>query len=173
LDGEEVAMITVFVVFTVTFIAIWTLTDNKIISSIVWSLIMTSLLLWITFGIWGYDRNISKDYQVACEDIYSLSVTTEVNGSFVLGCGSIDSRMYYTFYIKDNSDLYNMSKVEVSRTSIKLDSSQTPKMIKVVYRYTATPCTIFGGDPSSKEIDTGKRILVVPSNTIRQEYKVN
>ena len=163
----------IIVTFLVVFILVWMLTNNKVIGSIIWSIIMTSFLLWFTFGLWGYDRDISEEYQVPCDDIYSLNISTEVHGSFVLGFGSVGSETYYTFYTKDSNDLYKMSKVGVNRTLIKLDSSQSPKMVKVVQLISSTPCTIFGGNKSSHEYDTGKRILVVPSNTIRQEYKVN
>lgn len=158
---------------TLLFLIIYATTDLHFKESIVTTLIFASLLLYFTFGFWGYNHQSSPEYQVACEDIYSLSVTTEVNGHFILGSGSVNSTMYYVFYTKDDNDLYKMSKAAVGNTLIKLDSSQTPKLTKVVQRITKIPDTIFGGTQESYEVDTYKRILIVPNNTIRQEYKVN
>lgn len=160
--------------FLIVFILCYLASNSEsILARIMSSLLMSSLAMVLSFGIWGYDSKMSEDYQVPVDDIYSLSITTEVSGTFVLGCGSIDSNAYYTFYTKDSNNLYKMSKVGVDGTLIKLDSSQTPKLVKVVRMITEKPCTIFGGNESSREHDTGKRILVVPNNTIRQEYKVN
>lgn len=166
-------MIALLILFTVVFIVIYLGCVVTIKECTVSTIVVTSIILYLTFGFWGYNHAISDEYQVPVDDIYSLSITTEVSGNFVLGCGSIDSTAYYTFYTKNNDGLYKMSKVNVGNTLIKLDSSQNPKLVKVVHKYTATPCTIFGGNETTEERDTGKRILVVPANTIRQEYKVN
>jgi hypothetical protein len=166
-------MTAVLILFTIVFIVIYIGCTVTIKECTVATIVISSLMMYLSFGFWGYDHVISDDYQVPTDDIYSLSITTEVSGNFVLGCGSIDSTAYYTFYTKNSDGLYRMSKTSVGNTLIKLDSTQSPKLVKVVYRYTATPCTVFGGNETVEERDTGKRILVVPANTIRQEYKVN
>jgi hypothetical protein len=48
----------------------------------------------------------SKNYtleEVNSNNIVSLNNHQSVSGSFVLGCGSIDSKEYYMYFIKDNN----------------------------------------------------------------------
>lgn len=136
-------------------------------------IIAITLLACFTFNMWGYDYKESEKYYEDVYEIYSLNLQTQVSGNFVLGCGSVESEDYYTFYIKNNDNDYKLSKVKTNRTAIRMDSTVQPKLVKQVYKITKTPCTMFGGEKTEEINDTYRYLLIVPNNTIRQEYKVN
>ena len=57
--------------------------------------------------------------------IYSLDFGGEVSGSFVLGTGSIDTDLYYYFYLQDQDGAYHLRKTLVDNSRIFMDDSIT------------------------------------------------
>jgi hypothetical protein len=140
--------------------------------AIVYSIIAI-ICAWFVFPLWGYECQVSDKYYVDQYYIYSLSLREHAEGTFVLGCGSVDSNSYYTFYTKDSNENYKLSRVPTAEALIHMDSSQQPKVMQKAYKRTRIPCTIFGGTQEEAIVNTEEYLLVVPDDTIKQEFKVN
>lgn len=51
--------------------------------------------------------------EIVYNNIYSLTRENETSGHFVLGCGNVNTDTYYYFYVKKNTDTYQLTKLKV------------------------------------------------------------
>ena len=87
-------------------------------------------------------------------EIVSLERSNNVEGSFFLGCGNVDSVEYYYFYTLTNKG-YKLEKKSQDGTYIVEDDNTVPCLKEI------------------KETNTWNEyyVLVVPTNTIVREFK--
>lgn len=64
---------------------------------------------------------IDKTYYLEC-----LQDGNSINGSFFLGCGSVNGKMVYTYYYQDG-DCYKMDQIDYDNVSIKYSEGR-PKI---------------------------------------------
>ncbi|MDD3019824.1 MAG: hypothetical protein PHX61_02435 [Alphaproteobacteria bacterium] len=140
------------------------------------------LIVLISLGYIGYTVGPGVVYTfnsysqstpvITNESIYSLTSGSGVQGSFFLGCGNVNSIMYYEFYSK-SGDAYYISKVPADGTAVYMDENQAPYLKTTTWIYTIhhPDGKITGG---GKDYSQGvKYELHVPSETIKQTFALN
>jgi len=70
----------------------------------------------------------SEIIEVQYDHIYSLRLNNEVSGHFFLGSGKVGSDSYYYFYIKNDHDAYQLTKVKADGSVYLKESNETPKV---------------------------------------------
>jgi len=70
----------------------------------------------------------SEIIEVQYDHIYSLKLNNEVSGHFFLGSGKVGSDSYYYFYIKNDHDAYQLTKVKADGSVYLKESNETPKV---------------------------------------------
>lgn len=122
-------------------------------------ILILAVLFWL---IGGFICEASKPLQFDRSiPIVSLETQNAIEGNFVLGCGYVREKPVYYFYIKNkdgNYELWNSSSIcgyDFPHTELKLTDKEDPKI--ELYEN-----TFFS-----------KIILVVPTNTIRQNFNGN
>lgn len=101
------------------------------------------------------------------EKIFSITLTKQMEGSFILGSGSFEDKPYYYFYKEAQDGLQGkiLSKVPAEETSIQETDSISP-----VYRKFGTRVK----DCSNCRCGTSyKGTLFVPSDTVKLKFNVN
>lgn len=102
-------------------------------------------------------------------NIVSLKDNNNVSGNFLLGSGSINGEMKYTFYYEENG-FYKMKQIDVNNTSIKYSND-----IKVErYREEATESFInyFAIDDLENESNMSY-IIYIPEGSIKNNYTLD
>ena len=100
----------------------------------------------------------------------NLSDNSGVEGSFFLGCGSINNKMSYSFYAKDQkSDMFSLETIPSDNAKIKY-SSERPRL--ETYHY--EPIT----NKSQKRFgywkdDGPHHIFYIPNGSISNTFKLN
>ena len=70
----------------------------------------------------------SEIVEVQYDHIYSLKLNNEVSGYFALGTGKVGTDSYYYFYIKNDHDAYQLTKVKADGSVYLKESNETPKV---------------------------------------------
>lgn len=102
-------------------------------------------------------------------NIVGLKDNNNVNGDFLLGSGSINGEMKYTFYYEENG-FYKMKQIDVNNTSIKYSND-----IKIErYREEATESFInyFAIDDLENESNMSY-IIYIPEGSIKNNYTLD
>lgn len=85
-------------------------------------------LLWLFVNLCLYHFIFVEHIQTKY-DIVSISDGTNLNGSFVLGCGTIKEESYYYYYQKEITGGYTQHKVLTKQTTIFEDANEYPFVI--------------------------------------------
>lgn len=72
----------------------------------------------------------SEIVEVQYDHIYSLNLNNEVSGYFFLGSGKVGTDSYYYFYIKNDHDAYQLTKVKADGSVYLKESNETPKVVE-------------------------------------------
>lgn len=102
------------------------------------SIILTIYDRYIWRGIWGAFLGICalgivsmisaaiyggvvgvETVEVESTPIYSIGLRDRTEGSFMLGCGSVDTRTVYSYYVKDEDDFFILKRTYCSDTKLK------------------------------------------------------
>ena len=70
----------------------------------------------------------SEIVEVQYDHIYSLNLNNEVSGHFFLGSGKVGTDSYYYFYIKNDHDAYQLTKLKADGSVYLKESNETPKV---------------------------------------------
>ena len=70
----------------------------------------------------------SEIVEVQYDHIYSLKLNNEVSGHFFLGSGKVGTDSYYYFYIKNDHDAYQLTKVKADGNVYLKESNDIPKV---------------------------------------------
>lgn len=100
-------------------------------------------------------------------EIVSLQDNSSTEGSFFLGCGSINGSMKYVFYYKSDES-YKMFMVDYYMAEIVLtDKKSYNKQIRTVKTDALINKFAFGSLPENRYV------FYVPSGTIKQSYSLD
>ena len=105
--------------------------------------------------------------------IVSLSNGTEAQGSFTLGCGSIEEVPYYYFFKEVAKDTYKIDKVNANETVIKETTNRVPCL--AWNEVTKKSVLAFRTGFELFDVNTlkeGNNILYVPKGTVVKEFAV-
>ena len=102
-------------------------------------------------------------------NIESLQDGNSVNGNFLLGCGSVNGKMKYSFYYQYN-DGYKMQQLDIDDVVVKY-SDKTPVVIE--HKTTMVDpkkafINYFAIDDNSKTYD-----IYIPKGTIKTNYNLD
>lgn len=64
-------------------------------------------------------------------NIVSIKRSAEVEGSFCLGSGYVDSKQYYFYYCEVEPNKFKLGKIETDRSYIIEDNDKTPSIYKL------------------------------------------
>lgn len=111
---------------------------------------LVNALLGLSLGLlvgslFGLFLNLFVKGEYKTVDSVQLAVlndNTGINGSFTLGCGTIDNTMFYAYYEKDkNSEEYTLKTIECKKATIKnITDGSLPRLETQGY----IPTTTFG-----------------------------
>ncbi|MFA5323207.1 MAG: hypothetical protein WC373_11095 [Smithella sp.] len=90
------------------------------------SIVITTILLYGTGDNPQYSQRYTED-----TPIYSLRTNELVDGSFVLGSGSINSETYYIYYTQEADGAYSINQLKASECKIYLDRDTCGVLTKV------------------------------------------
>lgn len=95
--------------------------EDTLISCIAIFIILVADIVGVIICSVGYCTG-SVEYQewydnshqeIVYNNIYSLTRENETSGHFVLGCGNVNTDTYYYFYVKKDTDIYQLTKFKV------------------------------------------------------------
>lgn len=102
------------------------------------------------------------------KELVSLQDGQSINGSFFLGCGSIDGKMKYTYYYEIEKDIFKMGQVSYNRALIKYDSTAYLE----TYTYEQTDVWYNWFSISLGQLRK-QYIFHVPEGTIKNNYNLD
>lgn len=113
-----------------------------------------------------------EEYVVGEERIYSLETSSKIDGSFILGSGTINQKFIYVFYKKNMDGSYHLDYIDASDTDIVETNTTEPCIQEIRYKVVNPDWWYKAGTavPSKYKV---KRLVVVPVGTIRQVYNGN
>ena len=79
-----------------------------------------------------YCNNANLEYKHSYNylEIANLQDNSNMDGNFFLGTGSIDEKMYYSYYYLDNNGFYKYDKIETDDAKIKITDGPARKVTK-------------------------------------------
>lgn len=154
-----------------TAIAFMFLVNRKEVFSLFIPMVFVSAIAsLIFFGIF-YNYKMSNVELVEVEDeiyeIIALDFESATGGSFFIGSGTIDSKMYYHFFIKESEGI-KYTKASADEVFI-VESIGTPRYV-IFSNFMKNSDDILY---TPKRISISKKILYVPRGTIKTNYKIN
>jgi len=141
------------------------------------SVAISSIISVFVVAIFGQEVVVDWEYDFSEPvEIASIRNDSGVNGSFFLGCGSIDSVSYYIYYVKEGEDRYHRDKIKitpkVSIVEMEKGSTDLPRIVKKISRQRFRGW-IFYPITWSEWKYTGDAEIFVPKGTIIQDFQLN
>lgn len=124
--------------------------------------IVSGIIVFIGRTTLKHEEKVYQSY-----DLVTLDTNEDINGSFFLGCGYIGEDMYYHFYYK-TQDGTQYDKIRATRCYI-VETNEKPSY-KIYGEFFKKTESIFYSDDIRFET---KKVLYIPKNTIKNNYKVN
>ena len=125
------------------------------------------------------DSQTKKIEYYESENIYSIKDSNDINTTFAIGSGVIETETVYRFFTKEDGYL-KPSSVSGENIRILKDSKQHPK---IKYLYEATVPKDFDENSSIEEIKSANTsllnvepkliILVIPEDAIELDYRLD
>lgn len=113
-----------------------------------------------------------EEYVMREERIYSLETSSKIDGSFVLGSGTINQKFIYVFYKKNTDGSYHLDYIDASNVDIVESDTTEPCIQYINYKVVNPDWWYKVGTHVPTKYKT-KRLVVVPVGTIRQVYNGN
>jgi len=112
------------------------------------------------------ERTMEKHYSYPIE---CLQDGNKTSGNFFLGCGQVEGRMQYIFYLKTSDSLYQMETLDYNNVKIKY-SDGTPTV-----HVTQRVPTDAGINNFAIDFETYQKsyIIEVPKGTIKNNYNLD
>lgn len=101
-------------------------------------------------------------------NIEGLKDNSNINGSFVLGSGTINEEQYY-YFMKKTSFGLQMDKIEALRVPLKESNNESPALVTLKERLNNKWNNLFWVGRTGNEIT----YLVVPEKTVTKEFTVD
>jgi len=133
--------------------------------------ICTSMCFFITaILIYNLDR-VKIDLPPVDTRICSITNNKDINSSFFLGCGAIDSVDQYSFYIKNNDNGLNRKNIPCKYVTIYETDDIKPTYRILKYTYNRSKW-IFPWFLMNPEYEYQNKNLYVPQNTVIMNFKL-
>lgn len=138
------------------------------------------IILLCTFHSWfgSYEINTKYTYENKAS-VYSISNNINTNGSFILGCGTINSDLYYFIMVGDDEQGYTVQKYNAKDTYL-IPEDVTPYYVEKhkISDMRSAQNFIYGGlfKPLKDVIgfdSVQKKELHLPKNYIKQNYNID
>lgn len=140
-------------------------------------------ILWFTLAAFGicilttFHMETTKEQMHTDEMLlYSLSTSlgTDVSGTFILGFGGVSSEDHgvYSCYHRVTDDTFELVTFSAKDYQLKLDNSVEPVARKYFTRSTVVITSCLGESTNVNDYKVQK-VLVVPTGTIKREFKGN
>ena len=151
--------------------------DGEIISDFFCSFFLTGFCGFISLFVWAMficavSELIPKSKMDIKEspicNIYNLADNSNVSGHFTLGCGSVNEKMVYTYYVKTNEG-FQPSNVETKSTSIREDNSRKPMLVERKYVFKNKNMSNWFFEP----IPDIQYVIYVPVGTVTTKYNLD
>lgn len=136
-----------------------------ILGFIVYFVISALLLLFISNFIPNSTTNVIENHE---NWIYSIKSDNSVNGSFVLGCGTIKDEQVYEYYIKTNYG-YELKSISADNSAIKEIKSKHPEIVKRTSEFKNKKLNDWFIPPSP---NGPEYFIYVPMNTVKQNFSL-
>ena len=170
-------------------VAIYFIFENKnkeeialmIIPVILTLYFVVSGIMWIHSVCDYEDINIRHEYGDK-ENIYSLKDNINTNGEFILGCGNIDTNLYYYALVGNDKDGYIKKKYDSDKVYLIPEETNQPYYVELykIYDTKYNHNFFYGGilkpfknEYNQKDCFSEKKELHLPKNYIIKEYKIN
>lgn len=143
-------------------------TEIKILTSIL--LTLMSIIIIVALSMIGLEHE--KDNKIGRTDIYSISVNSQLEGSFFLGSGTINEELYY-YFVKKGKHGHQIDKIKVDEDLYVLEGEKKPHIEFTKYKCVKQswfsklffkPSVFYKG---------GEKIIHVPRGTIIRNYIIN
>ena len=116
----------------------------------------------IIFAVTPHD--ISKERH----DLVAIKDGSGINGSFFLGCGTIEDRNYYYYYEKSNDNGYKQQKILVDKVVLYEDATDSTAYIEFQHKISKTPYKKW-----SVNCGCIQTKIHVPKGTIIKQFKLD
>jgi len=113
--------------------------------------------------------NVTNTYSI---EIVSLKDKSSIEGSFVLGSGTIKDKDYYIYYSKTQDGGYKRNKIEAENVTIYQTNKETPKLKFTDITPLKNETTEFWIGETEIFTDQTDVKLIVPENTIIEQFKL-
>lgn len=144
--------------------------SDAIFSWILGLIISFFLSMLVLLGIFQFfrwlDADVSQTYKQTVT-ITSIKNSNNVSGSFMLGCGNIESVEYY-YYYKFNGEGYIRGKKRVENTTIIERENETPHVEVLVNQYKSKSGLIRNYTDEQEE----SYRIIVPKGTVLSKFEV-
>ena len=132
------------------------------------SIIVTILLGAICFSIISVEADI-QTVPSSNTQLYALQDSNSVQGTFFMGCGSIDGSMKYTYLIKDG-DAFQLKTINTNGVNIKETDSE-PHIVFYKNVYKNPKVAWWVGDVPI--IDNPNPEIYIPKGTIEYGFNID
>lgn len=111
---------------------------------------------------------MDTEEQIDSYNLESLGDNSTLNGSFFLGCGNVNSKMTYTYYMEQDG-YYTLESVPCDITKIKYSSDRP-----MIHKYSEVPTdswvNLFAADNLT---DTECYLIEIPKGSINNSYNLD
>ena len=160
-------IIGLILVYWITFIILLRKVCKEVIDwvfNIIGNMFFSIFLMFCTLSLDVKEQ--SSNFEHYC-NIQSLKNSNDIQGSFVLGTGSVDQVEYYYYYYKDINGYFRRGKKQVENTVIE-EREGTPHIErKYIKRVSITGIVKSYRDKPSEEYK-----IVVPKGTVINKFEV-
>lgn len=174
----------IWMILSIIVCAIWFITENRNISmdikshikdgigGALFGVVIGLLAILIIGGIIGTFLP-TKDVPIDTWYIYSVEDNMQTEGSFVLGCGSVDEDLTYYYMVNTNRG-YKVKDIPASECYIKIigsnddDGITTPQIVEYQGEF-INENHYWIGMPSGHSYS----VMYVPEDTIKEKYNVD
>ena len=108
------------------------------------------------------------NYESAPIPMAALQDGSSIEGSFFLGCGSINEKMTYTFLMGNEEEGFKMEQVDASSVTIKF-TEDAPHYTKMRSKLNWYGRFLWGVD----SIGASEYVFYVPEGTIKYNYNID
>jgi hypothetical protein len=116
-------------------------------------------------------HNITAGYVIEEIPIYSMNFGSDMQGSFILGCGNINQQSFYYYYQKQSDGGFVLNHISTDDSIIYMDTTEQTAHITVINK-TSVMCSESVSNETCAKINSYLRTYQfhVPKNTIKQTF---
>lgn len=163
----------IFFILMAIGLLIWISYEDDFFGGVFGSFVLTIIIILIFSSLGSINTKFEKSNKFGVTYIASVSAKNGVYGNFCLGSGTVESKTYYYYMIR-NEFGYKICKIENDGDTYVKEDCDTKPYIEYS-KYNASHINWFGGLFFEKQYynKDGEVIIHVPKNTIVKNYNVD